>query len=432
MAQGAHETELYLFGSHSGKRLLDSDVLFHTLPPQEPAAKNEIPCHRNFIYFCGAVQALELDFLPISWQPQSGLIGRGGTSEIHQLLLSLETSLAFKAIDVGDISRTRTAEDLENIYSLLLTEVQHMGRKSILSSPYIHKVEGVCWSLNKRTGVVDPVLVYEKTRHGDMYRFMTSGQGKSLDISGRIKMCRDVAIGLETLHACSRFFIAPECVLSILTIKSDIIHGDVKPQNVLLMDFEDGSIVPQVADFGYSTIYTSSDPTITVSRTIPWHAPEVGERTNRFLHLDAIRTDIFSFGMLCLWVLFRDEFANQFGTTLDFADDRKPLESNPGSLFKTITILKHQDRLRHFCQNLIQSLSLEPSQKENLTKVFELTLSPHPMIRTSSFQLLRRCLNSCVTNQPSNQTEPVVSVIPENAAQGQHYDFEVLAAPTDY
>lgn len=198
------------------------------------------------------------------------------------------------------------------------------------------------------------------------------------------------------------------------------------------MDFEDGSIVPQVADFGYSTIYTSSDPTITVSRTIPWHAPEVGERTNRFLHLDAIRTDIFSFGMLCLWVLFRDEFANQFGTTLDFADDRKPLESNPGSLFKTITILKHQDRLRHFCQNLIRSLSLEPSQKENLTKVFELTLSPHPMIRTSSFQLLRRCLNSCVTNQPSNQTEPVVSVIPENAAQGQHYDFEVLAAPTDY
>lgn len=427
MAQVTHETELYLFGSRSGKHLLDSDVLFHTFHQQKPTAKDEISCHRNFIYFCGAAQALELDFLPISWQPQSGLIGRGGTSNIHQSVLNLELGLAFKAIDVGDISRTPTTEDQENVYSLLLAEIQMMGRKPILDSPYIHRVDGVCWNPNKRTGAVDPVLVFEKSHHGDMYRFLTSGQGKSLDLSGRIKMCRDVAKGLETLHACSTCFIAPQCKLLILTIEPEIVHGDVKPQNVLLKDFEDGSIVPQVADFGYSTIYTNSDSTMTVSRTAPWNAPEVEKQKNGYVPTDAIRTDIFSFGMLCLWVLFRGEVANQFGTTLDFTDDREFPESNSGSLFKTITSLKDQDRLRHFCQSLIRSLSWEPSQKENLTKLFELTLSPLPLDRVGSFRTLWEYLNSCLTDQASNQAEPEVSFISENAAQGQHYDFVVLA-----
>jgi hypothetical protein len=206
MAKDAPENELCFYSSCSGKSLLNSDVLFNTFPRKKPGAKDDSSCHLNLIYFCGAVQALGLDFLPIYWQPQNGLIGGGGTSRVHQSLLNLELSLAFKAIDVGDISRARTGDDVERIYSLLLAEIQHMGWKPILNSPYIHKVEGVCWSLNKSTGVADPVLVFEKAPHGDMYHYMTCGKGKSLDLSDRLRMCRDVAIGLDTLHDCSKFF----------------------------------------------------------------------------------------------------------------------------------------------------------------------------------------------------------------------------------
>lgn len=79
----------------------------------------------------------------------------------------------------------------------------------------------------------------------------------------------------------------------------DLVHGDIKPQNMLVMDF-DGSIVPQVTDFGYSTTYTSSDPIITLSYIVPWNAPEDGTGLKTYAPASTIQTDIFSFGMFCL------------------------------------------------------------------------------------------------------------------------------------
>ena len=198
------------------------------------------------------------------------------------------------------------------------------------------------------------------------------------------------------------------------------------------MDSEDGSIIPQVANFGGANIYTNSNTTVEVARRAPWHAPEVGTQRRKYTHLDAIRTDIFSFGMLSLWVLFRDEVAKQFGVTPDFADDCKPIERKPTSFFTIMTSLKDQDRLRPFCQNVIQTLSLKTSQKENLAKLFELTLSPHPNERTSSFQVLGNFLNSCLKFQTSDRGALVLGSIPANPVAGQHFEFEVLYSPTDY
>lgn len=191
------------------------------------------------------------------------------------------------------------------------------------------------------------------------------------------------------------------------------------------MNSEDGSIIPQVANFGHSNIYTNSNTTVEVTRTAPWHAPEAGTQRREYTHLDAIRADIFSFGMLSLWVLFRDEVAKQFGVTPDFADDCEHTKSKPALLFTIMTSLKDQDRLRPFCKNVIQSLSLETSQKENLAELFELTLSPHPKDRTSSLQVLGNYLNSCLKSQASDRAALVLGSIPVNPVEGQHFEFEV-------
>ena len=431
MAQTQHEDELYLCESRSDKRLFSSDILFRTPRRRRSATESESESadHQNFIYFCAAVQALELDFLPITWQPHAGLIGRGGTSEIRQSLLSLEVSLAFKAIHVRDDLRTRTDEGLESIFSLLMAEIQHMGMKAIRNSAYIHKVEGICWSVNRDTGVVDPILVYEKARYGDMDYFVTSGQGKSLDLLGRVKLCRDVAVGLETLHCCSRSCTALRSETSILTVGSGIVHGDVKPENVLMMDF-DGVAVPQVADFGYSATYTSIELTVVVSRTAPWHAPEVGRRMDGYLPIEAIRTDIFSFGMMCLWVLFGCDVVNHYGITRDFANNHKCGEDAHDPSFKIINQLKEQDELRSFCRDQIQSLDLEPGQSEHLTKLFEMTLSPNATDRASSLQQILEHLNSFLRSKLGDQAEPMVYNVAEDVALRQHYDFEVKLLPT--
>lgn len=200
----ADQTDLYMFGSQSGKRVLYSDVLFQTsLEPTQTTGVSETD-HCNFIYFCAEAQALGIDFLPITWQPHIGLGGTGGTSKIQQSLLSVDFSLAFKSIDLGGILRARQHHELRTMYSLFRAEIQHMGEPRVLHCPHIMLVDGICWNISSADGVVEPVLVYERAVLGDLYHYMTSGEGRSLDIEARIKICRDIAIGLETLHECGR------------------------------------------------------------------------------------------------------------------------------------------------------------------------------------------------------------------------------------
>jgi hypothetical protein len=199
----ASPTDFYMFHSQSGKRVLYSDVLFQTSLGPVQTTKVPETDHSNFIYFCAEAQALGIDFLPITWQPHIGLRGIGGTSKIQQSLLSVDLSLAFKSIDIGSVPGARQHQEFRTIYSLFRAEIQHMRDPRVLRCPHIMLVEGVCWNIDSVDGFVNPVLVYERAVLGDLYDYMTSGEGRSLDIETRIKICRDIAIGLETLHECS-------------------------------------------------------------------------------------------------------------------------------------------------------------------------------------------------------------------------------------
>jgi serine/threonine protein kinase len=78
----------------------------------------------------------------------------------------------------------------------------------------------------------------------------------------------------------------------------------MKPQNVLVFGESEDAIVAKVADFGFATVASSNN--IGIAITPPWAAPEVGNRDNGYNLEQAKKTDIYSFGMLCLWVLFKE------------------------------------------------------------------------------------------------------------------------------
>ncbi|KAF3123503.1 hypothetical protein TWF594_002427 [Orbilia oligospora] len=84
----------------------------------------------------------------------------------------------------------------------------------------------------------------------------------------------------------------------------EAIHGDIEPQNVLICKGSDGSYSAQVTDFGYSTILAqeSNEAEIILPESWPWTAPEIvrGE-PNTFKR--GIAADVFSYGLLCFWVL---------------------------------------------------------------------------------------------------------------------------------
>lgn len=86
----------------------------------------------------------------------------------------------------------------------------------------------------------------------------------------------------------------------------DIIHGDIKPENVLMLKREDGSLSAKVADFGYHASFGNSSNLLELPNTSPWHAPERQERSN-LAPAEVMTADIFSFGMVSLWFVFEKQ-----------------------------------------------------------------------------------------------------------------------------
>ena len=94
-------------------------------------------------------------------------------------------------------------------------------------------------------------------------------------------------------------------ILPIIVI--GIVHGDLKPENILVavqhMDIDPYDYVLKLIDFGFSPRTRANDP-VFVSGTKPWTAPEHHGRGHTVQ--GARLMDLFSFGMLCFWMLFRD------------------------------------------------------------------------------------------------------------------------------
>jgi serine/threonine protein kinase len=85
-------------------------------------------------------------------------------------------------------------------------------------------------------------------------------------------------------------------------IDTDIIHGDIKPQNVLVFKDGAGMTAIKLADFGFATLATGEARNVLLPMSRPWNAPE--HRFGGFDFPEAKKTEVYSFGMLCLWVLF--------------------------------------------------------------------------------------------------------------------------------
>jgi serine/threonine protein kinase len=81
-----------------------------------------------------------------------------------------------------------------------------------------------------------------------------------------------------------------------------IVHGDLKPGNVLVFKDEAGTYVARVADFGYSTWFCDPNDVVSMPKSIPWNAPEHHHRG--FSMPNAKKMDVYSFGALCFWLLF--------------------------------------------------------------------------------------------------------------------------------
>ena len=256
--------------------------------------------HHNFISLLSVAIQLQVDLLDITWQPALEKLGKGASSLVNQSdQISKDLTFAFKRSVPGcDEWGPNSAMSDQKRYRALLSEILVLGMPSIRDHPNIIRLEGIAWEFNE--GKVWPMLVFPKANRGTLKEFINSKEGQEASFETLLRLCIDVAFGLHALHEVGEKSCHFENRNYSSQSWSGIIHGDIKPTNILVSR-EDRGFSAIIADFDSSSICSTEDDLITLRRTPPWDAVEWHDRY--FEVKDAKRTDIYSFGLVCFYTL---------------------------------------------------------------------------------------------------------------------------------
>jgi len=206
-----------------------------------------------------------------------------------------------------------------------------------------------------------PVLIMEYAEYGTL---ATLQEDITIDSELARVLLLDVALGLKTLHECN------------------IIHGDVKSENVLICRHAKRKYIAKVADFGLSVINpdTKRKGHILLGGTIPWNAPECGNS----LSVEGLKqTDVYSFGLMSWRVL---------------VNNPSPFQLIPPAALDLTTIGKVNEfatlaKSYHGFQELVLQ-TMNPSGRDGYSRqVIGATLNEDPKNRNLSMAIaaLSRC-----------------------------------------
>jgi serine/threonine protein kinase len=80
-----------------------------------------------------------------------------------------------------------------------------------------------------------------------------------------------------------------------------VIHGDLKPDNVLIFKTEEDKLIAKVIDFGFSCFGATDEDLVELPFTEKWSAPEWDG--GEFPIWQAKKADIYTFTLVCKWIL---------------------------------------------------------------------------------------------------------------------------------
>ncbi|KAJ7551219.1 hypothetical protein O6H91_06G005300 [Diphasiastrum complanatum] len=188
-------------------------------------------------------------------------LGDGGFGLVYEGLFKDKTKVAVKVLD-----RTSTQGEKEfRAEVTMMAGTRHMN---------VLHLRGFCAEKSHRLLVYD----YMPNASLDKWLFSPTGRFSMLDWITRFRIASGTARGLAYLHE--------ECT-------RQIIHLDVKPENILL----DENFVPKVADFGLSKLMDrEKSRVVTNTRGTPGYlAPEWVQRSSV-----TAKVDVYSFGVVLL------------------------------------------------------------------------------------------------------------------------------------
>ncbi|KAF3638884.1 putative E3 ubiquitin-protein ligaseA-like [Capsicum annuum] len=269
-------------------------------------------------------------------------IGEGGFGTVYKGTLSNGTAVAVKKL-------SRTKEGMWEFAekSRAIAGMKHSNIVTLI---------GCCVGNNQL------LLIYEYIGTNTLEDALFGSNDElraRLDWPTRYRICLGLAEGLAFLHEGS---------------KQEIIHGDIKPANILL----DDDLNPKIYDFGFARLYHKQRPEGTMSYT----APEVKDRP-----LEA-SADVYSFGVVTLIIVSGMKIKNpRPGGETEYLVDEAQKKDQRGNLMDLVdrNLMSYDWTEAEMILRLAIQCIDSPSIRPTMSKIVKI-LKKEPSIRTISIK----------------------------------------------
>jgi serine/threonine protein kinase len=265
-------------------------------------------------------------------------------------------------------------------------ELQLMSKPSLCEHRNITKLLAVCFDKASEgtnespDSIVHPGLIVELAheQYPDLRQFFDIGcysdRTKRLPFQTSANFIADIADGITALH------------------DHDIVHADLKPNNILLFPdtHSPSGLVAKIADFGFvgMTVYTNSGKRAGLPDARPrggtaeWSAPECLEDPDAWISSGSLEhpqyeacSDIYSFGLLSCYIALDGQSPGQYVPNLS--------KAKLSGTMRDIVVTRLEE---HYCQN---SFDGEKSFKESAMYIAQQTLNLDWKDRIKSLRSIR-------------------------------------------
>jgi serine/threonine protein kinase len=173
-----------------------------------------------------------------------------------------------------------------HIFDSMTREYQILNHKSLKNHENIVSLIGCCWrTVDIQAELTVPNLVLEGADFGDLEEFYQQ-HGQKVTMRRRLGLCIDVALGLESLNL------------------AGILHGDIKPSNILVFKNKDRGFIAKLADFGSSIpLHNSKFPRRACPGTPLFAAPETVGSSSDFSKDGLLKAEIYTLGLVFVFLV---------------------------------------------------------------------------------------------------------------------------------
>ncbi|XP_044436064.1 wall-associated receptor kinase 2-like [Triticum aestivum] len=259
----------------------------------------------------------------------SNLIGKGGFGEVYKGVVDGATVAVKKPNGRSVLEKEQFPNEV-----IILSQVSHKN---------IVRLLGCCLEVD------NPMLVYEFIPKGSLEDNLHSADNEEiLDLDVRLSILEESAQGLAYMHS---------------QIHNKILHGDVKPANILL----DENFSPKIADFGISRLLAKGKyHTANIIGDMSYMDPvylQSGRLTDK--------SDVYSFGVVILELISRKSATHSENNSLvrSFLECQQKGKSMTELFDKEIATTGDLGFLNKLAEIALECLNLDADQRPSMTDV---------------------------------------------------------------